>query len=837
MYNWAGYHQLINVIRATGLKVQAVLSFHACGQNVNDTAQIPLPSWVLQCGEQDPDLFFTDRPRDGGLGQRNREYVSIWADDAPGVLCGRTPMQCYEEFMTSFRDNFQQDLGTCIEEVVLGAGPCGELRYPSYSEPNGWRFPGIGEFQCYDRRALASLAQAAREAGHPQWGYGGPHDAGDYNSTPEETGFFSYEGSWDSPYGRFFLAWYSGCLLRHGERMLAMASQVFAGQLGRRLSCQHSHGAVDSSSGSEASAAMTMLADMQAARRTGGSTSPVECTGALPTVPQHAPMLWSAQPQSTNSHCGSLRSTITSYGANLNALSTAPAAVQALHGVASMAPSDGALMDLMDDESAAPAGGSGLPHTGTTPPAHSSAEALLGGLPMRPPSMTLVAGTSTAAAAPGGAPGAGMGRFTSSSTIAESTMDTTALGMMRAEAGQSQGGLICNSMSSLSTEGVGVHAGQAAFSTPFVDVGTLIRDVGDDNASDMGGSCMTPDTLGVEEGEEGAARAAAAAAGSNAFAVATAMAAAAAQALYTDGDARPRSSLDASTPHARAREGKITLALKIAGIHWWFRSRSHAAELTAGYYNTATHDGYGPILELCQRHHAALILTCVEMCDGQHPVAAMCGPEGLLKQIRGLATRTQVALSGENALPIFLMDGVDTVALDRILFNTRAWYGPSALLQTVRSHQPATPQPTWQAAGNPHPYYHGAMPRNSSQVPTVGSAPSSVLPSPSGHGPRGGAHWGGSAGGQHSHSLGSIMSIGRSLSDAGKLVGLGRPGDQHGVAASGLRTDSYADIVEPLPAMRSFTFLRLAPELLQPSYQAPWLRFMCRMQQGGYAPC
>lgn len=43
----------------------------------------------------------------------------------------------------------------------------------------------IGELQCYDRRALASLAQAAQEKGHPEWGYTGPHDAGTYTSTPE----------------------------------------------------------------------------------------------------------------------------------------------------------------------------------------------------------------------------------------------------------------------------------------------------------------------------------------------------------------------------------------------------------------------------------------------------------------------------------------------------------------------------------------------------------------------------------------------------------------------------------------------------------------------------
>ena len=34
----------------------------------------------------------------------------------------------------------------------MGLGPCGELRYPSYPETDGtWKFPGIGEFQCYDK--------------------------------------------------------------------------------------------------------------------------------------------------------------------------------------------------------------------------------------------------------------------------------------------------------------------------------------------------------------------------------------------------------------------------------------------------------------------------------------------------------------------------------------------------------------------------------------------------------------------------------------------------------------------------------------------------------------
>ncbi len=46
---------------------------------------------------------------------------------------------------------------------------------------------------------LASLKEAAIAAGHPEWGHGGPHDSGNYNSHSSETGFFhSYGGSWDT---------------------------------------------------------------------------------------------------------------------------------------------------------------------------------------------------------------------------------------------------------------------------------------------------------------------------------------------------------------------------------------------------------------------------------------------------------------------------------------------------------------------------------------------------------------------------------------------------------------------------------------------------------------
>lgn len=88
-------------------------------------------------------------------------------------------------------------------------------------------FAQVGEFQCYDRRAMASLARCAQEAGHPEWGYTGPTGVGDYNTLPMDTAFFSWNGGWQTPQGHFFLTWYSGHLRSHARRMLAAAVTVF----------------------------------------------------------------------------------------------------------------------------------------------------------------------------------------------------------------------------------------------------------------------------------------------------------------------------------------------------------------------------------------------------------------------------------------------------------------------------------------------------------------------------------------------------------------------------------------------------------------------------------
>ncbi|KAF7828504.1 beta-amylase 3, chloroplastic-like [Senna tora] len=221
-YNWDAYLELVHMVQKHGLKLQVVMSFHQCGGNVGDSCSIPLPPWVMEEISKNPDLIYTDRS-----GRRNPEYISLGCDSLP-VLKGRTPVQVYSDYMRSFRDTFRDYLGSVIVEIQVGMGPCGELRYPSYPESNGtWRFPGIGEFQCYDKYMRASLEASAEAIGRKEWGRSGPHDSGEYNQFPEDTGFFKRDGTWNSEYGHFFLDWYSSKLLQHGDRILASAKTIF----------------------------------------------------------------------------------------------------------------------------------------------------------------------------------------------------------------------------------------------------------------------------------------------------------------------------------------------------------------------------------------------------------------------------------------------------------------------------------------------------------------------------------------------------------------------------------------------------------------------------------
>lgn len=52
-------------------------------------------------------------------------------------------------------------------------------------------------------------------------------NTGNYNSQPGSTNFFRDFGGYTSDYGQFFLSWYGGALLAHGDKIMGAAREVF----------------------------------------------------------------------------------------------------------------------------------------------------------------------------------------------------------------------------------------------------------------------------------------------------------------------------------------------------------------------------------------------------------------------------------------------------------------------------------------------------------------------------------------------------------------------------------------------------------------------------------
>ena len=139
--------ELFKKARRHGLKVQAVMSFHAGGGNVGDGAtDIPLPPWVMKVGKEKAtqlcdqsaigwcfvflpapphilsayshrpfpamsqageeladEIFYTDQG-----GGRDHEYISLGCDHE-AVLAGRTPIQCYVDYVSQFKQECKKN--------------------------------------------------------------------------------------------------------------------------------------------------------------------------------------------------------------------------------------------------------------------------------------------------------------------------------------------------------------------------------------------------------------------------------------------------------------------------------------------------------------------------------------------------------------------------------------------------------------------------------------------------------------------------------------------------------------------------------------------------------
>jgi beta-amylase len=238
-YDFGAYLHIVGMCKEIGLKMAMVGSFHQCGGNVGDDCSIPLPRWVLDIGNSNANIFYTDKH-----GYRNNEYLSLGVDREP-LFHGRSPLQMYGDFMQELRVQFAPYLGNTLTTLEVGLGPAGEMRYPSYPLAHGkWEFPGVGEFQCYDSFMRKSLSEAAIRYGKPAFG-GPPSNSGSYKENPDHVPFYTNgHDNYRSEYGVFFLRWYSNALIDHARAILKSAADNFRGtgvQIAAKIAGIHWH--------------------------------------------------------------------------------------------------------------------------------------------------------------------------------------------------------------------------------------------------------------------------------------------------------------------------------------------------------------------------------------------------------------------------------------------------------------------------------------------------------------------------------------------------------------------------------------------------------------------
>lgn len=77
--------------------------------------------------------------------------------------------------------------------------------------------------------------------------------------------------------------------------------------------------------------------------------------------------------------------------------------------------------------------------------------------------------------------------------------------------------------------------------------------------------------------------------------------------------------------------------MQIPAIYWSYKTASHAAELTAGYYNPSNRDGYSLLFETLKKYSVTVKFVCPgpQMSPNEHE-EALADPDGLSWQVMTL---------------------------------------------------------------------------------------------------------------------------------------------------------------------------------------------------------
>ncbi|XP_058203255.1 inactive beta-amylase 9 [Rhododendron vialii] len=93
----------------------------------------------------------------------------------------------------------------------------------------------------------------------------------------------------------------------------------------------------------------------------------------------------------------------------------------------------------------------------------------------------------------------------------------------------------------------------------------------------------------------------------------------------------------------------VKISGKVPLMHWWYKTRSHPSELTAGFYNTVNRDGYDEVVEIFAKNSCKVILPGMDLSDERQPDRALSSPESLLRQIVTACKKHGVEVSGQNS--------------------------------------------------------------------------------------------------------------------------------------------------------------------------------------------
>lgn len=223
-FAWAYYDRLVDAIERADLRWVPILSFHACGGNVGDDCDVPLPAWVWTKHVGEPGIVDEQSLRyRSERGRTTAEVVSVFGT--------RHVLEDYERFARAFAAHYAPRRAL-VAEVSVSLGPAGELRYPSYGahDPEA-RFPSRGALQAYSELAKASLRAylAHRYAGHVgalDVAWGASLRSFDEIGPPGDADGFFARGEHLSAYGRDLTDWYADALLEHGRAVIARVVEV-----------------------------------------------------------------------------------------------------------------------------------------------------------------------------------------------------------------------------------------------------------------------------------------------------------------------------------------------------------------------------------------------------------------------------------------------------------------------------------------------------------------------------------------------------------------------------------------------------------------------------------